>query len=109
MEGKTYYTITNQAVTLEDLPTLTICWPLEVDTAGKKYMRIRYREDFTVDVKVSGSKNQTTTLQEEENVKTSFNVDMLFSEIWPKFAPELKQFARWNGKQCFKITSKWSG
>ena len=94
LEDKTYYSVAYEPVTLRDLPTLTICWPLNNFT---KVMH--YGKDFTIDMKVLGHLNKTVTLVENKSVNI-FDIAIHFSKIWPKSLPKSNCFDAWRNLQC---------
>ena len=56
MEGKTYYNSAYEQVTLNDIPTLTICWPL-TDYVPVLY----YTKDFTIENEANQRKKQESS------------------------------------------------
>ena len=106
LEGKAYYSTTNEPVTLQDLPSLTICWPLN-DYLGVYH----YATNFTIDVKVSETQENTPSISLELNksIKTDSGIVMKLSKVWSKSTPSLKCFETIRDVQCFKITLKYDG
>ena len=106
LEGKTYYSTTNEPITLQDLPSLTICWPLN-DHLGVYH----YGNNFTIDVKVLETQEKTpsVSLEMNKNIRTDSGITMKLRKFWTKSTPRSKCFETVTKVQCFKITLKQDG
>ena len=104
MEGKTYYHSAKEQITLIDIPSLTLCWPLN------NYLPVFYYEkDFSIEVKFLDSNDKPVTLKENKSIRTSFDIDLHLSKVWPKSSLSFKCLNDLADLQCFKITPKLNG
>ena len=102
-KGVTSYALSQKPVTLDDLPTWTICYHRacaagEKDCTRKKVLL--YGENYVIDVKVSEKQEKTVTLELNKYVKTLFGLEIRLDEMWSPRNPE---------KFCLKISNKRNG
>ena len=65
-DKRTYYTPSQEPISLLDLPTLTVCWDIVKNVDGT----LIYGKDFSFELKVFENQQQTVTLLENETVIT---------------------------------------
>ena len=104
LEGKKIYTVSQEPVTLHDLPTITICWKFGSSFTAMP-QRVTYGKDFTIDVKIlDGSEETTVTLKENKSVETRlFPIAIHLNEMWSTSDPNGVPCLKARVKQCFKI------
>ena len=106
-KATTSYSVTQQHITLRDLPTITICWNVD------KYRDLggTYGKDFSIDVRVVNKENKKAVpLMENENVQTLFNLELHLREIRQAKKPDMPCYTQgWSERQCYQIASKWKG
>ena len=97
LRGSTGFSVTEEPITLRDLPTLTFCWDIE---NGRDNLPVVYGEDFYVNATVPDHDKETITISENQGTQALFELQLQISE--------LKQFWKpyW---QCFKISMTWNG
>ena len=77
-DGATSYMVTQEPVSLRDLPTLTLCWVRKYtnyNTSVEDEDELRsnvYGKNLSIAVRIFGQKENTVTLIENENVQ-AFN------------------------------------
>ena len=110
LEGKKIYSVSQEPVTLHDLPTITICWKFGTSFTAMP-QRATYGKDFTIDVKILDSSEETTvTLKENKSVETRlFAIAINLNEMWSTTDTNGVPCLKERDKQCFKITSMWPG
>ena len=61
MEGKSYYLVSEHTLTLDDLPTVAVCFKVNYTTKIRlqNYPKLIYEKDFSVDVKIVENGNKT--------------------------------------------------
>ena len=113
LSARTYYTPSQQPITLFDLPTLTVCWNVPKKHFDKMMI---LGTDLTIDLKVFEKEQQTVTLVENEYVRSQFNLDIHLSELYPIRRSVVQALCsksdvsdQFNRMQCYKISSKWNG
>ena len=119
--GGTSYSVTQQQLSPNDLPAVTICWPLEY-LGGE---RVTSGENFLLDARVTHNEDghthtEITTLIENRWVRTLHSLQILLSQLWVidgkdwksdhpcmlkrKFTSKIPE-----KRQCYKITARWNG
>ena len=76
--GKTDVSVSKEPLSLKDLPTLTMCLVFD------KTEWLIYGQNYTIDVSISETKNQTITLEENKWVKALFSLEFHFMELFPR-------------------------
>ena len=106
LKGSTNYSLQNLEISLDDLPTVSLC----VELRGKRipntnpqkydYERMLYGKAFTIDVKVIEHKNNTITLEEDTSIQTLYGIQV-----------SLKEFRQTRNEkwQCYQIVMKSNG
>ena len=81
LQASTFYSVTKEPLTLNDLPTLTLCWVL---WPYGKIQKSVYGKNFTIDVRVLEKQAKIITLIENQHVPTIFGLKIHLEEIWPE-------------------------
>ena len=83
--GATSYTVTQEQISLNDLPTFTICWKKEyynMNTSEIEPMRSYvYAENISMDLRAFGQEKIPATLLENKNVIVSDGLHIHLSEL----------------------------
>ena len=107
LKDGTSYAITQEPLSLDDLPTVTLCWRIT------KYIKWSvYEKDVTIDAKVFENQEKTVTLSLNQSVQSLYGIEMSLSELHLTEDSSLNHQCHYiDGplRQCFKITSKWRG
>ena len=107
LKDKTSYALSQEPISLKDLPTVTICWRVT-----KYFKRGVYGKDITIDAKVHEEQERTGTLSLNQSVQSLFNIEISLSELFLREKSSLNHqcyYIAGGARQCFKITSKWRG
>ena len=124
--GTTSFEVSQEPITLNDLPTFIICWNTfhyGWNSSARKYYLIGFDNKYTyglnlsIDLNVQETDSRTITLRENEYISTLFGLEFHLSEMRLKRQPDLPCFTSgsmfqtkgWPYKQCYTITPKWSG
>ena len=100
-KGVTSYALSQESVTLDDLPTWTMCYYRACATGDPCDQKVLlYGVNFVIDVKVSEKQEKTVTLELNKYVKTLFGLEIRLDEMWSPRNPE---------KFCLKISNKRNG
>ena len=102
-KGSTSYSVSKQQISLKDLPTLIICWPVG-EVYGKNVSKEIYGEDFTIDVKVIEKQEKTVTLSEHESIPTILGLSIKLSEFIQTWKPPNSPYTT----QCYKMSTVWN-
>lgn len=108
LKGSTSHYSTTEPITLNDIPTLSICWKW-------KYERDIYGKDFYLDLKLQNN-TKSVILIENDSVNVLSGLKLHLSELHHRCS--MRQKCEWmlgsrsrsnELYQCFKITPKWDG
>ena len=107
LSGSTSYSDEEEAITLQDLPTVTIC--LEYFT---KLKRLTYGKNMSLSVIVKEKDENMATLIENRWVASSVDIQLHLEELQlsAKMEDSLKSESEnrfWYQWQCYKVTAKW--
>ena len=75
-QGSTFYSVTQETITEQDLPTFTICWLITPYNPRKAYGK-----DLLIEVKFCEHDLETATLLENRNVETSGGLEIHLTEL----------------------------
>ena len=104
--GNTSYTITQEPISLSDLPTLTICWKTKFfyrTTLQHEFSPYVYGENVSIDVKTHGRKENTVTLLENKNILVSDGIHIHLSELHLNGSIDCGSFYGTQYFQCFLL------
>ena len=113
LEGNTFYLETREELTLNDLPTISVCFVL---TYG--HFHLMYRRDMIINVTVkTESQSENTTLNENEYVEILGGLQLKLTELFQSMDQEQqhKDYTDsdqwWYGTQwqCYHISPLWNG
>ena len=105
LSGDMAYDVKEVPVTLDDLPTLTIC--LESDISSES---VTYGQDFSIDLVVKVKEDEKViTLVEDQNVRTMLSLEIRLSRFWQRLKREKLYLQENKQNVCYKITSIWIG
>ena len=107
LKGSTSHYSTSEPITLNDIPTLSVCWLW-------RYDRDIYGKDFSLEFKLWND-SKSVTLIEDESVKVWSGLEFHLSKLHLRCS--LHQKCKWKpayasnarNNQCFKISPKWDG
>ena len=109
LSDNTAYSMSQEPISLRDLPTMTICWRVDPKSIFG-FPRQIYGKDFTTDIRFLEEKTEkTTTLVENQSVPTHFGIYVYISEFLISNYSRYCYPLRWKDRQCFKVSSKWTG
>ena len=102
ISGRTSYAVTRKSISLEDIPTWTVCFKLRthqgevLESDNQCPENMIYQEDFTIKVKLLGDgENETNAvLMENQRVKISPHIEMSLTFLQTSES----------GVQCYKIS-----
>ena len=106
IQGSTGYSTTHEPLTLNDLPSLVICWKVGRHGVPQK---VKYGTDFTIDFKVIEEDIKTVTLNESKPVKTLLAIEVKVSELYLSKKHQMPCSSLWEDGQCFKIDTHPTG
>ena len=100
--GATSYTETQEAVSLNDIPTIVICLSFEETSMNTfpeelSIFPITYGKEVVIHATIYEKENQSVALLKDQHVQTVLGIDIHLSEM------VLMRKPKW---QCYKITSK---
>ena len=104
LSAKTSYTLEQKPITLDDLPTVGVCFPTKE--------KLRYGEDFNISEKIH---NQTVYLEENLWVPTTLDLQVQLIEMSLSLKTQREcsiikhtPYRKDCFMQCYKISSKWN-
>ena len=116
LEGNTLYITTQEPLTPNDLPTVTICWQVDkTRTLSNVLKPLLYGKDFIINLKIIQLDEETITLLEDKPVQTSQSQLFSLNELhqrktdqkdMPCHSYNYITMSSWYRRQCFKITPK---
>lgn len=131
-EGLASISVSQESVSLNDMPTIIICWPTyprkKESDPDLKYVPYIYGRDFVIDLKLDYK--EIVSLVEDQSVETSLGLDLHLSEFRLRKKADLSSHSTfymtcfmgygqrhghsaqswelammgWPAKQCYKIT-----
>ena len=116
--GATSCTITQEPLSLSDLPTLTVCWYKKYfnqNTSKDEFKSNVYGENVSIDLRTFGQKKNTVSLLENKNVLVSDGLYIHLSKLHLNGSINCVVFGNdidlpiSKHLQCFKITPKYNG
>ena len=98
-DGATSYTERHEPVTLEDIPTIVICFSFEDDyrySFTTELFPMNYGRDVVIYATIFEEENKTVALLKDQHVQTILGLNIKLSEL------VLSRKPKW---QCYKITT----
>ena len=109
IEGSTGYSASQEHITLNDLPTLTICFEIK-----KHFEKALYGKDFVINANVLANELESVTLLENGTMVSFSTIGLSLQQNELVLSNNASSAISWqcglrtknNKNQCFKITSK---
>ena len=105
--GHTIYSVSNELITLADLPTMVICIDFHWRRLDVRRGWLNYGNDFTIYVQVSEENNKTIQLLDNSPVQTLYSLEFQMTELLPRYQKANGRDMRL--KQCYKVMANWHG